>query len=100
MVQQSPGSASGTAEGQNLRLSGGVIASLAGVGLLVIFMYQNTERITLQFLFWSFTWPLWLLALVMALVGALVWFGLGVMRRHWRRTARREARRSAGQGDG
>jgi uncharacterized integral membrane protein len=94
MVQESPGgSASNVAEGQRLRLSGGVIASLTGVGLLAIFMYQNTERITLQFMFWSFTWPLWLLALVMALVGATVWFGLGVMRRHRRRKARREDRR-------
>jgi uncharacterized integral membrane protein len=94
MVQQSPGgSASEVAEGHKVRLSGGVIASLTGVGLLVIFMIQNTERVTLQFLFWSFTWPLWLLALVMALVGALVWFGLGVMRRHRRRKARREDRR-------
>jgi len=40
------------------------------------------------FLFWSFTWPLWLFALVSALAGALVWFGLGV--RHRRRTARRD----------
>ncbi len=32
-------------------------------------------------------WP------AMALVGALVWFGLGVMRRHRRRAARREGRR-------
>jgi uncharacterized integral membrane protein len=94
MVRQSPGgSASDVAERRKLRLSGGAIASLTGVGLLVIFMIQNTERITLTFLFWSFTWPLWLLALVMALVGALVWFGLGVMRRHRRRKARREDRR-------
>jgi uncharacterized integral membrane protein len=95
MVQQSPGgsASSSVAEGKILRLSGGVIASLTGVGLLAIFMIQNTERVTLHFLFWSFTWPLWLLALVMALVGALVWFGLGVMRRHRRRKARREHRR-------
>jgi uncharacterized integral membrane protein len=94
MVRQSPGgSASDVAERRKLRLNGGAIASLTGVGLLVIFMIQNTERITLTFLFWSFTWPLWLLALVMALVGALVWFGLGVMRRHRRRKARREDRR-------
>jgi uncharacterized integral membrane protein len=95
MVQQSPGgsASSSVAEGKILRLSGGVIASLTGVGLLAIFMIQNTERVTLHFLFWSFTWPLWLLALVMTLVGALVWFGLGVMRRHRRRKARREHRR-------
>jgi len=42
------------------------------------------------FLFWSFTWPLWLFTLVSALAGALVWFGLGVLRQHRRRTARRD----------
>ena len=94
MVRQSPGGSAGdVAERQKVRLSGGAIASLAGVALLVIFMIQNTERVTLTFLFWNFTWPLWLLALVTALVGALVWFGLGVMRRHRRRKARREDRR-------
>lgn len=75
------------------RLSGGAITSLAGGALLVIFMVQNTENITLHFLVWSFTWPLWLFTLVTALVGALVWFGLGVLRRHRRRKARREERR-------
>jgi uncharacterized integral membrane protein len=49
---------------------------------------------TLDFLFWNFTCPLWLFTLLTALVGALVWFGLGVMRRHRRRTARREDRQS------
>ena len=94
MVKQSPGdSTSGAAEGQGLRLSGGAIASLTGVGLLLIFMIQNTEDVTLDFLVWSFTWPLWLFTLVMALFGALVWFGFGVMRRHRRRKARREDRR-------
>jgi uncharacterized integral membrane protein len=94
MVHQSPDdSTSGTAERQRLRLGGGAIASLAGAGLLIVFMIQNTEDVTLDFLFWSFTWPLWLFTLVTALVGALVWFGLGVMRRHRRRKARREDRR-------
>jgi uncharacterized integral membrane protein len=88
--QRSPGT--DAAGGRGLRVSGGAIASLVGLGLLVIFMIQNTERITPSFLFWSFTWPLWLLTLVSALVGALVWFGLGVVRRHRRRTARREER--------
>jgi uncharacterized integral membrane protein len=78
---------------RRLRLSGGAIASLSGVGALLVFMIQNTEDVTVDFLFWSFTWPLWLLILVAAIVGAFVWFGLGVLRRHRRRTARREARR-------
>jgi uncharacterized integral membrane protein len=94
MVQQSPGeNITGTAEGRRFRPGGGAIASLVGVGLLLVFMFQNTERVTIQFLFWSFAWPLWLLTLVTALIGALVWAGLGVMRRHRRRKARREDRR-------
>ena len=89
MVQvQSSGNSANSA-----RLGGGAIASLTGVGLLIIFMIQNTQDVTLHFLFWSFTWPLWLLILVSALVGALVWFGLGVMRRHRRRKERRSDRR-------
>jgi uncharacterized integral membrane protein len=94
MVQQNPGdSTSEAAEGQGRRVGGGVIASLTGVGLLLVFMIQNRQDVTLDFLFWSFTWPLWLLTLVTALIGAVVWIGLGVMRRHRRRKARREDRR-------
>jgi uncharacterized integral membrane protein len=78
---------------QGMRLSGGVIASLSGVAALVIFMSQNTEDVTVQFLGWEFTWPVWLLILVSALIGALVWFGLGVLRRHSRRSERRDERR-------
>jgi len=63
---------------------------LPGVGLLLIFMIQNTESIRLDFLFWGFTSPLWLLTLASALLGALVWFGVGVMRRHRRRKERRQ----------
>jgi uncharacterized integral membrane protein len=95
MAQQSPGSA-GTAgvdrAPTGARLSGGVIAMLAGSGLLLVFMVQNTEDVTLQFLFWGFTWPLWLLTLTSAVLGSIVWIGLGVLRRHRRRVARRDAR--------
>jgi uncharacterized integral membrane protein len=79
--------------GNGKRLSGGAIASLVGVALLVVFVAQNTERIRLHFLFWSFSWPLWLYTIVVAAVGALIWFGLGVMRRHRRRKERRDDRR-------
>lgn len=78
---------------QRRRLSGGAIASLSGIGALLVFMIQNTEDATVDFLFWNFTWPLWLLILVAAVIGAFVWFGVGVLRRHRRRTGRREARR-------
>jgi uncharacterized integral membrane protein len=92
MVQENP-SDSTRPPAQGRRLGGGAIASLSGVGLLVIFMLQNTQRVRLDFLFWTFTWPLWLLTMASALLGALVWFGLGVMRRHRRRKERRQARR-------
>jgi len=79
------------AEGR--RFGGGAIASLIGAGLLIVFMIQNTESVQLDFLVWSFTWPLWLLTMASAVLGALVWFGLGVVRRHRRRKERRQDRR-------
>jgi uncharacterized integral membrane protein len=75
------------------RLGGGAIASLTGVGVLLIFILQNTQDVRFDFLFLHFTWPLWLYTIVTALFGALVWFGLGVMRRHRRRKERRADRR-------
>jgi uncharacterized integral membrane protein len=90
MVQQDP-------SGKNknrARLSGGAITSLAGGGLLLIFIIQNTENIKLHFLVWHFSWPLWWYTIITAVFGALVWVGLGVMRRHRRRQGRRAARRA------
>ena len=78
---------------QARRLGGGAIASLTGLAVLLIFIIQNRVRIKIDFLFWSFIWPLWLYTIVIALFGALVWFGLGVIRRHRRRKDRREDRR-------
>jgi uncharacterized integral membrane protein len=56
-------------------------------------MVQNTQDVSVHFLFWKFTWPVWLLILVSALFGAVAWLGLGVIRRHRRRKERREDRR-------
>jgi uncharacterized integral membrane protein len=50
---------------------------------------QNTQDVKFDFLFWSVTIPIWLLSVLMAGVGALIFFGLGVMRRHQRRKERR-----------
>jgi uncharacterized integral membrane protein len=80
-------------ERQRLRLGGGAIASLSGVAALVVFMVQNTDDVTVKFLFWEFTWPVWLLILVSALIGAIIWLGMGVLRRHRRRKERRADRR-------
>jgi uncharacterized integral membrane protein len=71
------------------RLGGGAIASLSGVGVLLIFILQNTEDVKFRFLVFSFTWPLWFYTIFTAVFGAVIWFGLGVMRRHRRRKERR-----------
>jgi uncharacterized integral membrane protein len=84
---------SGASGKKRARLGGGAIASLIGVGVLLIFIIQNTERIKFHFLVWHFTWPLWFYTIFAAVFGALVWFGLGVLRRHRRRKERREYRR-------
>jgi uncharacterized integral membrane protein len=73
-------------------LSGGAVASLVGVALLLIFMIQNADSVPLDFFFWDFELPLWLVILGSAILGALVWFGLGVIRRHRRRVERRRVR--------
>jgi len=80
-------------ERRGLRLGGGAIASSSGLAALGIFMIQNTEDVTVHFLFWDFTWPVWLLILVAAVIGAFVWLGLGILRRHRRRKERRADRR-------
>jgi uncharacterized integral membrane protein len=74
------------------RLSGGAIATLCGLAVLLIFVVQNTEVIEFRFLFLRFSWPLWLYTIATALAGALIWFGLGVVRRHRRRRERRQNR--------
>jgi uncharacterized integral membrane protein len=88
MTQQPPaGSAAGVT--QKARLGGGAIASLCGGGLLLVVVLQNTEDVTIDFLFWSVALPLWLFTVATAVLGAVLWFGLGVVRRHRRRKARR-----------
>ncbi len=88
MSEQSP------TTGEGRKIGGGAIAALTGLGVLLVFIIQNTEQVQFRFLFLTFTWPLWLYTLLVAAFGALVWFGLGVMRRHRRRSARREDRRT------
>jgi uncharacterized integral membrane protein len=73
-------------------MSGRSIVSLVGVAVLLIFIFQNTEDVSLHFLVFNFRWPLWLYTIVVAVFGAVVWIGLGVMRRHRRRKERRAER--------
>jgi len=75
------------------KLGGGAIASIGGGAVLLIFIIQNRDDVAFDFLWWGFTWPLWLYTIITAVFGAVVWLGLGVMRRHRRRVERREERR-------
>jgi uncharacterized integral membrane protein len=77
-------------EKSSAALSGGAISMLSGLGILALFMVQNTEDVRVSVLVWDFTWPVWLLSLGSALLGAIVWFGASVVRRHRRRKDRRE----------
>lgn len=92
MTYEGP-STSASDRGGGKRIGAGAILSIIGVGALIAFIVQNTNEVQLDFLWWHFSWPLWLLTLVSALLGALVWIGFGIMRRHRRRKERREERR-------
>ena len=39
-------------------LSSGLIATLSGGALLLVFILQNRSDVTLKFLLWSFIWPM------------------------------------------
>lgn len=75
------------------KIGAGAVASFVGVAALLIFILQNRQNVNLDFLFWTFSWPLWALTAVSAVLGSLVWEGVGVVRRYRRRSERRAARR-------
>jgi uncharacterized integral membrane protein len=93
MTQQGEAQQAQQARQASRRLSGGMITSLTGLAVLLIFIIQNRAHIPIHFLVWGFIWPLWAYTIVIALFGALAWFGSGVVRRHRRRKERRENRR-------
>ena len=75
-------------KGSNGFLIGGGILLV----LLLIFIFQNTADTTFKFLFWSFTFPLWLGLLITAVVAFVVGQFALMWRRHKRRQARRDGR--------
>jgi len=81
-------------QGSGQQKSGGNGALIGGgilLVLLLVFIFQNTAETTFKFLFWSFTFPLWLGLLITALVA----FVIGQLALMWRRHKRRQARRDA-----
>jgi uncharacterized integral membrane protein len=81
------GSSQQKSSGNGFLIGGGIL-----LVLLLVFIFQNTADTTFKFLFWSFTFPLWLGLLITALVAFLVGQLALMWRRHKRRQARRDAR--------
>ena len=81
----------GGANGQGDKSGIGAGAIIGGISALValIFILQNTGSGEVQFLAWSFTFPIWLWALILFLLGGVSGYFF-----HWQRIrARRKARR-------
>jgi uncharacterized integral membrane protein len=62
---------------------GAVFGGVAAV-LALIFIVQNTESSTVNFLFWEFDLPVWVWALILFLLGGVTGYGFS-----WRRQRRR-----------
>ena len=54
--------------GVNPRLVVGAVATV----LLLVFIFQNRDRVRIEFLVFSFTSPLWLILLLVAVLAALL----------------------------
>ena len=63
------------------RIGAGAIAAIVGAVVLLVFIVQNTENVKFDFLFLGFTWPMWLYTFVVAAFGAILWFGIEMVRR-------------------
>ena len=63
--------------------AGGIIGGIAAV-IALIFILQNTGSGEVQFLAWSFTFPIWLWALILFLLGGVSGYFL-----HWQRVRAR-----------
>lgn len=72
------------ASDDGLQISARLVAFVVGAVLLVAFTVQNTDEVRVELLFWDFTAAKWLLVLASAIAGALVWNGVGIVRRRRR----------------
>ncbi len=73
------------------RVSAGLVGMLVLAAVLLIFIFQNTQDVKVDWLIFDATSPLWLLLLVTAIAGALLAEVAGWLLR--RRRDRREGRR-------
>ncbi len=88
-MTQSPGS--GRSASPARFVMPGIVAVIA-VAVLA-FIIQNRGSVKLTWLFWSFSWPLWLLLVVTIGLSLVAGQILLMLRRHRRRVARRAVRR-------
>jgi uncharacterized integral membrane protein len=49
--------------------------------IALLFVVQNTESVTFNFLWFEFRWPLWIMLVVFMAVGAVVFYGAARRRR-------------------
>ena len=72
-----------------------VMPAIAGVIAVAVlaFIIQNRGSVRLTWLFWSFSWPLWLLLVVTIGLSLVAGQLMLMLRRHRRRVARRAVRR-------
>lgn len=68
--------------------NGKLIVAAVALGLLLLFVLQNTEEIRIVFMFWDGFWPAWIVILLVALLGLGVGWLAATMR--GRRIRRRE----------
>jgi uncharacterized integral membrane protein len=73
-------------------IGGGAILLLILAAALISFIIQNTQDVQIEWLWFDASWPLWLIVLISAVLGAAIWFFAGVLRRHQRRKERRADR--------
>jgi uncharacterized integral membrane protein len=68
---------------------GKLIVLLLALGLLILFVLQNTDEIRIDFLFWHGRWPAWIVILLVALLGLVVgWIAATVRGRRLRKRDR------------
>lgn len=49
--------------------------------IALLFIVQNTEAVTFNFLWFDFRWPLWIMLVVFMAVGAIMFYGIARHRR-------------------
>ena len=59
-------------QGSNDRIGFGMIVSAVILVVLVVFVVQNLDKVEVEFLFLSFTFPLWLVAVFFLVLGVIL----------------------------